>query len=65
MLNLGEDLSIEEVQEMIEDADQDGDGQVNYEGTCTLKIKGCIQGESHHAVPYCVVRGIEISPLPT
>ena len=32
MTNLGEKLSDEEVEEMIKEADVDGDGQVDYEG---------------------------------
>lgn len=32
MLNLGEKMSEEEVEHMIKEADEDGDGQVNYEG---------------------------------
>ena len=31
MANLGEKLTDEEVNEMIREADEDGDGQVNYE----------------------------------
>jgi Ca2+-binding EF-hand superfamily protein len=31
MMNLGEKLTEEEVEEMIREADIDGDGQVNYE----------------------------------
>ena len=36
MTNLGEKLTDEEVDEMIREADIDGDGQVNYEGMCLL-----------------------------
>lgn len=35
MTNLGERLSEEEVDDMIKEADLDGDGMVNYEGRCT------------------------------
>lgn len=35
MTSLGERLSEEEVDDMIKEADLDGDGQVNYEGNIT------------------------------
>lgn len=41
MTNLGEKLTDEEVDEMIREADIDGDGQVNYEGTGGSQ---CLQG---------------------
>lgn len=38
MTNLGEKLTDEEVEDMIKEADLDGDGLVNYEGK--IQIKG-------------------------
>lgn len=38
MTNLGEKLSEEEVDDMIKEADLDGDGMVNYEGIYNIII---------------------------
>lgn len=35
MTNLGEKLTEEEVEDMIKEADMDGDGMVNYDGECS------------------------------
>lgn len=45
MTNLGEKLTDEEVDEMIREADIDGDGQVNYEGKTKLDVGGKGGGE--------------------
>jgi len=38
MANLGEKLTDEEVEEMIKEADLDGDGQVNFDGTLFILV---------------------------
>ena len=43
---MGEVLSLEEVDEMIREADEDGDGQINYEGNANPVIS---------LTPYCIV----------
>lgn len=47
MTNLGEKLTDEEVDEMIREADIDGDGQVNYEGTTQLCVLFRLSGKGH------------------
>lgn len=38
MTNLGEKLSDQEVEEMIREADTDGDGQINYDEFVRVRI---------------------------
>jgi EF-hand domain pair len=53
MTNLGEKLTDEEVDEMIREADIDGDGQVNYEGiTVMVLTNGCM--DHHHRFAACM-----------
>jgi len=42
MTNLGEKLTDEEVDEMIREADLDGDGTVNYEGLAVNQSTMCL-----------------------
>lgn len=65
MTNLGEKLTDEEVDEMIREADIDGDGQVNYEGMSLnfcLSLEG-VQLCSGSNLTYTVGRYSQTYPL--
>lgn len=40
MLNLGEKVTDEELEQMVKDADLDGDGQINYEEFSRMMLAG-------------------------
>jgi calmodulin len=47
MTNLGEKLSEEEVDEMVREADVDGDGQVNYDEFVKMMLAVSLYGQAY------------------
>ena len=54
MMTLGEKLTDDEVEEMIREADVDGDGLVNYEGWLDISCVAEDSSRSHVCVCLCV-----------
>ncbi|PVD26763.1 hypothetical protein C0Q70_14441 [Pomacea canaliculata] len=48
MASLGENLSDKEVNDMISEADTDGDGRVNYQGRCDVTLTACYHNTIQH-----------------
>ena len=48
MLNLGEKMTDEEIEEMIKEADEDNDGKVSYQGLSITSTLACTTSCSKH-----------------
>lgn len=62
MTNLGEKLTDEEVDEMIREADIDGDGQVNYEGRALWQPQACPTSSQSQLIGFGPGKGKEENP---
>ena len=57
MTSLGEALNQEEIDEMIREADLDGDGQVNYKGKVNYKVKVNYKWQVNYKGKYWPLKG--------
>ena len=55
MINLGEKLTDEELDEMIREADIDGDGEVNYEGESMMNCRIISKKRQNSKKPFNVL----------
>jgi hypothetical protein len=65
-LRAGEKLSDFEVDEMIREADIDGDGQINYDGMPRFPFLSTTAPPEHHSFTFCAVEFVKVrchSPL--
>ena len=60
MTNLGEKLTDEEVDEMIREADIDGDGQVNYEGKQHWQLKPFVRSMRKFVVKLALAEQFDV-----
>lgn len=58
MQHMGERLNDKEIDDMIKEADMDGDGQINYVGTCHVIYTLQTKGSEHPQTYFPVIRPI-------